>query len=475
MASRYGGIAVEDPQTGSRFGGIPVEEESHPLDSILHGAKDLWEQVNPVSKVKGIHQAMTSPIETMRAMGKRNEEMALAAKKSYDEGDYPSAIRHAINYLIPMGSGVEQQSDKFAKGDIAGGVGGSLGMGADLALVPKIPTVARAAGRGLQRAAEPIAESALAVKATQRAFGKTPGRAALEETTGFRPTKVAESARQKLGEIESELTTRAKASSEPASLEPARKVLDERSKLAASGNSEDTPAELGSMREQLTEPRPGFGGQTAYPPGAATPVTFQPGPSGNVLNHLGQPVQGPPKAIPGGPPPPLEIAAEQSPSQILRMKREFNNDFLKWDPLHPQREMGTGRQVYRELDKELDRTVPGARELNQRTSSLIPVAEQAEKADLKAGVMQNVMHRGAAHTGAALMGVEGFRHGGIPGAITGFVVPELLATPTARMAGARGLFGAGKGIAKTGRAAQVGSVGGTVLRRKEDDPLGLFQ
>ncbi len=450
-------------------------DTSHPMDSILHGAKDFMEQVNPVSKVKGIHQAITHPIDTMRAMGNDNQKIAEDAKKAYDSGDYASAVRHSVNYILSgipgLGSSIEKQSNKFAKGDIAGGVGGSLGLGTDLAVTPKIPAMAKSTGKAIQRGAEPIAETALGISAKQRAFGKTPGRAALDETTGLRPEAVAESARKRLGDIETELTSRANSSKVPASLTPARDLLDQRIKLAESGNSSETPAELGAMREQLTVPNKGFAGSTAYPPGSATPVSFQRGPR----THIGQ--QPPVTAIPGAPKPPIEITPDQSAAQILRMKREFGNDFTKWNPLHPQREMGTARNVYRELDKELDRTVPGADELNQRTSSLIPVAERSELNDLNAGFLQRNAHRIAAHTGALVGAAEGYRAGGIPGAVAGLAVPELLASPTVRMGLARGANAVGKGIRSNpfGLGASGANAAGMMTRRPEDDPLGLFQ
>jgi hypothetical protein len=106
-----------------------------------------------------------------------------------------------------------------------------------------------------------------------------------------------------------------------------------------------------------------------------------------------------------------------------------------------------GKRAYHALDQEFDNAVPSAAELNQRISSLIPVAKRAESAEHGAGLVQKGVHRLAAHTGAAASGLvggaEGYHEGGIPGAIAGGIaglaVPEMLASPTGQMFAARGL------------------------------------
>jgi hypothetical protein len=100
------------------------------------------------------------------------------------------------------------------------------------------------------------------------------------------------------------------------------------------------------------------------------------------------------------------------------------------------------------LDKELDRTVPGALGLNQRISSLIPVAQRAESVSRNAPTLQRAAQRFGAHTGALTLGAagayEGKREGGIPGAIagglTGVLAPELIASPEGQIALARTLY-----------------------------------
>lgn len=427
-------------------GSSPDATESHPLDAIGHGISEAWKKVNPIPQIEGMADAIRHPIDTAKAMGQQNADIWNKAKDAYSKGDYSGAVRHGVNYALSgipgLGSGIEESQDKIQSGDLAGGLGSAIGTGVSLAAPSVVPKAVGAVAGGLKRAAVPIAESALGVKAIQRGYGKTPGQFALEETKGIRPSTVGASARDRLADLNTELESAAASSTTPASLQTARDVIASRSKTAGAGNSAFAPKELAEMQSHLTTPQPGFAG-------AVDPATG-------------------------------DIAVDQSPSNILRMKREFGKDFTKWNPLHPKGEMGTARQAYRALDDELDRTVPGAQGLNQRISSGIPVAEQAESQALHAGPAQNVMHRVAAHTGAMALGAgAGYAAGGFPGMVAGTVIPELISTPAARMAGARGIYGLGKFAAKpvVGKVAQAGAIAGPLLRKKdvEYDPLGLQQ
>lgn len=408
--------------------------EFHPLDSIGHGISEFWKQVDPVAAAKGIHAALQNPTGTAKETGRQNVELWNKTKDAYNKGEYVEAVRHALNYglngIPGIGYGIDQAGDKFNAGDIAGGVGQSLGIGVSAAAPAVVPKVANAVSSGLRSTAIPLAESGLGVRAIQRAYGKTPGAAILDETTGIQPADVAESARAKLSDLNTQLEDAANRSTTPGSLAPARDIIDQRIARAQAGNSTYVPPvgrgrvpELGQMREQLSEPGPNFQGNIA--------PTNQPAPGAQ------------------GPSGPLKISDVQDPATILRMKREFGNDFTKWNPLHPQNEMGTARQVYRALDSELDRSVPGSSELNQRISSLIPVAERAESTDLNAGLVQNLLHRAAAHTGALVSAAAGYSEAGPLGAIAGFVLPELAASPVGRLAVSRAVNSAAKLAAKT--------------------------
>jgi hypothetical protein len=89
--------------------------------------------------------------------------------------------------------------------------------------------------------------------------------------------------------------------------------------------------------------------------------------------------------------------------------------------------------------------VPGAQQLNQRISSLIPAKTRAAVLSNAAPISQRIAGRMARPTGAlASAGIGsaiGYERGGgagaIAGGLTGLVVPEVLSSPTVQMAAAR--------------------------------------
>jgi hypothetical protein len=288
------------------------------------------------------------------------------------------------------------QGRDFKTGAIAGGVAGAI-------------------GRAAQAGAAPMAESALGVRNVDRNFAKTPGQAILNDTRGFRPGTVADSAESKLGSLTGELEDRAANSPVMGSTKPAVDVVDN-AIAKKSGQNSPIIDDLQGLRNQLTV---------------------------NRTNGL-------------------PLSQNQPATGVLNLKRGVNDTIGRW-PIEQQKGVkGVARQVYGALDSELDRTVPGSNELNQRISSLIPVANRASATDLNANLLQRSLGRFGKHTGAlgmaGLGSVMGGREGGAKGAIEGGVIglvgPEFLASPTTMMVGARGLNALSQPIARyTGGAA----------------------
>jgi hypothetical protein len=251
-------------------------------------------------------------------------------------------------------------------------------------------------GLVLKAAAPVIAETALGIPKAARAFGKTPGAALLDETRGIRPSTIAASAQERLGQLNPQLESAAANSKVPASLLPARGIVSDAANKAANQNAEGLFNQLGKQA--------------------------------NFLDY-------------GGP------SGEVTPQKLLDLKRGFNEEHLRWNPEMHDRALSTGRQAYNALDQELDRTVPESAGLNQRISSLIPVAQRAESISRAAPTLQRAAQRFGAHTGALTLGgiggYQGYREGGVPGAIagglTGVLAPELIASPEGQMVLARTL------------------------------------
>jgi hypothetical protein len=252
-----------------------------------------------------------------------------------------------------------------------------------------------------------MAESALGIPKVARAFGKTPGAAIINETRGIRPETIAASAEERLGELNPELTQAVGRSQTPASLLPARGIATAEAQKAATQNAPRLHNEIQSMGSHL-------------------------------MNRFdtGAPIQ-----------------PSVTPSELLDLKRGFGEEHVHgWNPEISDRARGVGRSMYHALDSELDRTVPESAGLNQRISSLIPVAKRAESVSRNASTPQRVAGRLGAHGSAGLLwmgagGTIGQREGGTPGMIAGGVLgavaPTLATSPEGQMILARSMNKAG--------------------------------
>lgn len=109
------GNAVVDPNTLGTLG-------SH-----------LWSQVNPIAAVQTISHALMHPVDTTKQVGAAQGALFDKAKAAYDKGDYLTAARHFVDYLIPLvGPAIDKSSDLFQAGHWAAGSGDALGIGLSL-------------------------------------------------------------------------------------------------------------------------------------------------------------------------------------------------------------------------------------------------------------------------------------------------------------------------------------------------------
>lgn len=123
-----------DPNAGTPMTSTPTPQGGGSLDAIGRGLSGFWEQVNPVTIAQGLGQAVTHPIDTVKGIGAAQGELYTKAAKAFESGDYVTGARHAVNYLLPiLGPALDAQSDKMMQGDIAGGVGGTVGIAANIA------------------------------------------------------------------------------------------------------------------------------------------------------------------------------------------------------------------------------------------------------------------------------------------------------------------------------------------------------
>lgn len=273
------------------------------------------------------------------------------------------------------------QGGTFTGGALAGGAGGVI-------------------GEGVKAAAPLIAESALGVRAIDRSRGRTPGIGILNETKGFDAGNIAKQADQKLNLYTGELNNAAASSSIPVDLSPARQIAKNTQTTAASRNNPDTIKRAGQLYDQLNKES-----------------------VGNAL-----------------------IPPQVNASRALDLKRGIDDLKGSWNPAtansYVDSQIG---QVHNSLNDGLYSSVPAAKELNSKISTLIPVAARAGATDLNASSLQRVLGRFTRPTGALVGGAAGagygYHEGGLPGAALGFaggvVAPELIGSPTVQMMAAR--------------------------------------
>lgn len=343
---------------------------------------------------------LETPVNTAQKVGKVGEQIG--------EFLLPTGLEEGATKLGGAALGkAGAVGGKLLGGAVHSGVvnkaqGGSFTGGAGAGLL------GGAVGEGLRAAAPSLAESALKIRGNDRLYGRTVGDAIINDTSGVRPETVAASARSKIAS----LTPRLEQQAATASSNGARgSLIPTRQTVADTVNKHLTNRAAQSAQE-------------------LTPLT----------NHLTT------DSVTG-----LPLSPQQTPTGLLQLKRGLNSDFIQnWKPDQPPGLRSSARTAYGSLADEFHRVAPGTAQLDQRVSSLIPVAARGEAVSHNAGLLQRTAGRVMAHTGAATLGglgaAGGYKEGGIPGAIagglTGIVAPEMLASPTAQMVGARALNGA---------------------------------
>src|SRR5216110_3213852 len=77
---------------------VPVDEPNTVGTLVRH----VGAQINPITAVESVSQAVQHPIDTVKAIGAAQEVPFRKAQASYEAGDYGTAARHFIDYLLPL-------------------------------------------------------------------------------------------------------------------------------------------------------------------------------------------------------------------------------------------------------------------------------------------------------------------------------------------------------------------------------------
>lgn len=115
------------------------------------------------------------PLDTVIKSFEAQGELAKKARDAYDKGDYMGALQHGLNYLVPfVGQQADQAGEQLKSGDIAGGVGRTLGAAVPIAAgSPEVQSAAGDAASAFKSAGESAVRST--ARGANAALQKAPG------------------------------------------------------------------------------------------------------------------------------------------------------------------------------------------------------------------------------------------------------------------------------------------------------------
>lgn len=355
------------------------------IAKLAPGASDAWQPLEQAATTNGTAQAIGKGVGNVAQFlipGAAEEKLGTygASKLLPIAGEYASPLAKTAVSALSTGAVNKAQGGSFGAGALAGGVGAGIGM-------------------GLAKVAPVLAEAGLGIRGVDRSYGRTPGRAILDETTGVSPGDIANQASNKVGLYTSQLNDAARSSTLPVNLQPARDTAASWLNTAVERNNPSTTKEVGQIGSQL-EARPTTG----------------------VI----------PQIVPA--------------HEGLALRRGIDDLQTSWNPAtvkdFSNRAVGATRNA---LGNELEAAIPQYRDLNSKISTLLPISQRATAKDLNAGFIQRSLGRLGAHTGALVGagagGAYGYKEGGLPGAALGatmgIAVPELVASPEFQLGVAR--------------------------------------
>lgn len=236
------------------------------------------------------------PINTLMGMAKGQGELATKAKDAYDRGDYKAAIMHGLNYLVPLiGQQTDKAGEQLSEGDIAGGVGRTLGVAAPM--VAGSPEVRTAASDAVSNAASAVKPQLAKVGSAATAVGESLD----PDVVGLASPRLAHALRlsTKVGKVASKL------GAETVEAAPAAAVETPAAKLPAAFDpapkpykppisTVDNPGKIPQVEPPSPSAAPVTAGpKAAAPEVAAAPATVSPAALEKQLNDSlgGKPLQ----------------------------------------------------------------------------------------------------------------------------------------------------------------------------------------
>ena len=268
-----------DPQTGERIS--PPTTPSSPQPSMGQQALGVAKDVG-----KGLLEGAGSTASNIGSLiyphwlerKLTGKDSSQAEQKLFAPANSTQAIskgaEQAAEFMVPGGAeeaGAEKLASLVPKAGkvlprlLASGVGSGLvnkAQGGGFGTGAAAGVAGAGIGAGLNAAAPKLAEAALGIPKAARAFGRTPGKAIIEETQGIRPETVARTAQESLGRLNPELESKYAASPNTMSLLPARQHIANQMMKAEGENAEGLHGQLNRMGNTLAER---FGTKQAIP------------------------------------------------------------------------------------------------------------------------------------------------------------------------------------------------------------------
>ncbi len=109
---------------------VPVDDDPNTIGTL---ARHVGAQLNPIAGAQALASAVQHPVDTVKAIGAAQGAVFDKAKASYAAGDYGTAARHFIDYLLPLvGPVLDKAADASQAGHVAAGAGDAIGLGLSL-------------------------------------------------------------------------------------------------------------------------------------------------------------------------------------------------------------------------------------------------------------------------------------------------------------------------------------------------------
>lgn len=98
------------------------------MENVGRFAKNAWEMVNPLNIVKGLYHASTEPMETGAAILGQSGDQLVKSREALEQGRFTEAKGHFLGAIPVVGPIAVEAGEQIASGDVAGGLGKTVGI-----------------------------------------------------------------------------------------------------------------------------------------------------------------------------------------------------------------------------------------------------------------------------------------------------------------------------------------------------------